>query len=206
MKHSLGESLYPIQVLEGLVAALRFWEARGATVIDLPWIVPSVITDITKPAGSTDSDITTKYGNLVASGEQSFLELVSAGKIKAGLKVGWTPCFRDESTIDWFHKFYFMKVELFHAGCSDYRDLLQGSLDFFKCLHEKMCIHLDAKIPTYFEIIQESETQQDIYLNGLEIGSYGTRRVLLPNKSEPFLYSYGTAIAYPRFLHALGIS
>ena len=91
------------------MSALIFYNASGWKQIDLDWTVENKISSITKPLDKKSFFIDEK--ELVASGEQSFLQLMNDNKLKPGRYCGITPCFRDDEE-DYLHSKYFMKVEL----------------------------------------------------------------------------------------------
>lgn len=100
--------------------SLNFWLNNGAKQINLPWVVTEDCINKTKPAENESFQL--KYGHLIGSGEQSFLELWKNDFNKNDedkffkandIYIGWTPCFRDEKEIDKLHHFAFLKSELF---------------------------------------------------------------------------------------------
>ena len=90
-----------------------FYELNGFKYIDSPWIVDEEISNITKPVDKQNIYLGNKV--LVASGEQSFLQLVEGGMLKSNdLWFTVTPCFRDEKQVTNTTRQYFMKTELFY--------------------------------------------------------------------------------------------
>lgn len=61
--------------LERLAFALRRYQSWGAQFVSLPWCAPMQYVQATRPPSAIGLDVTTPYGQLVASGEQSFLWL-----------------------------------------------------------------------------------------------------------------------------------
>lgn len=170
--------------------AVSYWREKGYEYTGLPWIVPQKYTDFTKPPMVLSSDPTTEHGTLVASGEQSFLQLWDEGRLSAGKGyLGWSPCFRNEPYFDDRHHFYFMKAELFYPVPDNPRQVLNeqvnGALRFFSGL-----LGTSESLSTR----QITADQIDIEFQGIELGSYGIRQ--LPDTGQ---YVYGTALAEPRF-------
>lgn len=173
--------------------ALSYWREKGYEYRGLPWVVPQKYTDFTKPPMVTSIDPMTEQGTLVASGEQSFLQLWDQGLLIGGRGyVGWTPCFRNEPQFDKLHHFYFIKAELFYPMPVDAAKILneqvQGALQLFSEL-----LGGEEGLSTRTITVD----QLDIEFQGLELGSYGIRQ--LPGGGE---YVYGTALAEPRFSFA----
>jgi len=185
-------------VLGRLSRAIEFWVQNGYQFVELPWVAPAHCTDATKPAFVTAADLATPYGNLVASGEQSFLMLCERNLLPAGDRfVGWTPCFRQEPVFDATHHLYFMKAEVFvkapsleraraqmPAIVSGARYWMQEELQRSGCRQQ-------------LSLEQLAPDQTDIMLGDVELGSYGIREF------AGQVYLYGTACAEPRFTHAL---
>lgn len=181
-------------VLARLDRALSFWQAKGFVFVNLPWLASDRFVKMTKPAFVTTEDPSTLHGGLVASGEQSFLEMWEEGALAAGQRyIGWTPCFREEPTFDETHHFYFLKAELFCPVAEDNQAALQQMLEGSKALFEKL-----AGQPLATQVVPISEDQLDLELSDIEVGSYGVRE--LPSGGS---YVYGTALAEPRFSTAL---
>ena len=165
-----------------IARAVEFYRDRGFQYVEVPWVVHKEIIDITKP---TDAKyFNTFIGSLVGSGEQSFL---SMRKKLSGKYVCVTPCFRDEKSVDELHRNYFMKVELIDTDPDDldkaYWDMINISKEFFE-------------LYDFVDIIN-TEEGKDIYINGLEVGSYGIRSY------KDFYWVYGTGCAEPRLSQAL---
>ena len=189
----------PDSVLGRLARNLAYWQqAKGYAFVDLPWVVSPEFTNATRPAWVTQEDPSTRYGNLLASGEQAFLALEQDNGLPAGFSgyVGWTPCFRDEGTFDRFHHFYFMKSEVF-VPCTaanaqtELAAVIAAARQWFAT--ELALLGLPENLLAVERISLE---QQDLVLNGIEIGSYGIR------PCAQGLYIYGTGCAEPRFSEA----
>ncbi len=172
--------------------AITFYQLRGYKYIEVPWLVPKETTAITKPSWCRDFE--TFAGCLVGSGEQSFLEIRS--KLDANTKyVCATPCFRDEN-VDDLHQINFFKVELIVANPINPLNELEVILEHAKEYFE-LCSEYHSDWPA--EIVETKEGK-DIFLNGIEIGSYGIR------EHEGFCWVYGTGCAEPRLSIASNVS
>lgn len=169
-----------------IAKAQHFYGKRGYELIDVPWIVPKLIANITKP----DNDcrlFETFAGCLVASGEQSFLfirERLEPGKQYQCI----TPCFRDEPVHDDIHLQHFMKLELIRVtspdrSTTDLAMILADARQFFEQLSDLY--------------LRKTAEGFDLYIGDYEIGSYGIRQF------EGFWWVYGTGLAEPRFSFAL---
>lgn len=175
-----------------LISAITFYTGKGYEYIDLNWTIDEKTSEITKPIGKKDYFIEKKA--LVASGEQSFLQMIKDGNLKPGKYCGITPCFRDEDVIDDLHQRYFMKVELI-----DYLKI--GSYEERNCSLNK--IISDAKeFYSNFLKIQVAEIQDEMYdiedvKNKIELGSYGTRSY------KDINWVFGTGLAEPRLSKVL---
>lgn len=160
----------------------------GYEYVEVPWLVPAGVVDITKPPHAKNFE--TFAGCLVASGEQSFLavkDMLERGKKYQCV----TPCFRDELKHDGLHHQWFVKLELMHVllPWDRHEDhvlaMVQDVIDFlwhFACGCELRVV------PT--------EIGYDIEVNRVEVGSYGYREY------NGFRWVYGTGIAQPRLSQA----
>lgn len=166
-----------------LGAAIKAYEKLGYKYMDTPWTVSPEATYATY-AGDA-SGYLTDDGYLVASGEQSFLDLIKQGY---GFKkcVTITPCFRVERPNE-THRRQFMKVELYWEG--EHRDEVLN--DAWEVLNDLM------DRPGSFDIVDNEKGELDIELNGIEVGSYGIREFM------GVTYTYGTGLAEPRFRVAM---
>lgn len=169
--------------------AVSHYEAIGYKQIEVPWIVSLDSMLVTRPKGARL--FSTFAGELVASGEQSFLEIrntLSLGKYQCV-----TPCFRDEPlSLDNLHHQWFIKNELIWVVKEFYQiqldSLIGDAVSFFEKYGPVKVV--DAPIPN-------AHRNMDINLNGIEVGSYGYRR------DEGFGWIYGTGCAEPRLSQAV---
>jgi hypothetical protein len=170
--------------------AMSFYQGLGYAAVDAPWWVPRSVVEATCSDVSriVSVDIPGKPREaLVGSAEQSFMHLDGIGSLPSGRFVACTPCFRNEPMWDKFHLKRFVKVELYCNEVSGvgYAPLLEVVADataFFRR-------HVDARF------LNRVTTRDglDLELNGIEIGSYGIRRL------DDRAWVYGTGLAEPRF-------
>jgi hypothetical protein len=173
-----------------IARAIEFYKMLGYEYIEVPWMVSTASIDITKPPNATRFD--TWRGSLVASGEQSFLEI--RDNLCPGRKYQCaTPCFRDEKVVDDLHLPQFFKVELIvplwkHDDAEPYfKQIVMDGLKFARHYNSS------GNAVTW----ADTDIGQDILVEGIEIGSYGVR------EHEGFRWVYGTGIAEPRFTQAM---
>ncbi len=163
-----------------LSEALMYYESVGYEYIEAPWVVEPASVAVTLPAGSTATSVS--YGDLVGSGEQSFIELMRRGRaIHKACCV--TPCFRIEDTYDQLHHAYFMKLELIDTDATPHN--LQSMIG-------KAAAFLARY--TDVSIVQTGSDSYDIVSskNHVELGSYGFRSF------DDKKFIYGTGLALPR--------
>jgi hypothetical protein len=174
--------------------SVKYYEDCDFKRIETPWTVTKEIAEITKPDWvPADSQFELKHKDgkmLVASGEQSFLYLYNKEFLPKGRFQTITPCFREDH-FDETHTKYFMKNELIITDKPDITSLYEivgRAMTFFSSYveyNDNLCYQWT------------SETDCDINLNGIEIGSYGLRKC-------GFLeWVYGTGVAEPRFSRIL---
>lgn len=169
-----------------LFHALEFYKGKGFTYQDVPWSVTPIVSAITRPEQTEDFYLSDTV--LVASAEQSFLQLMSDNRLTQGCYCAMTPCFRDE-TVDELHGQYFMKVELIDT-------LHISELRLFAIMfaaHEFFTHYL----PCHTE--KTGDFSYDIVANGtdIELGSYGIR------SHGKLDWIYATGCAEPRLSYAL---
>lgn len=164
-----------------LAIALEYYKNKSYKYIDVPWIVPGRIDNITRPEEAQPLEVIIG-GNLIGSGEQGFITLLDMGQLPKGKYVCVTPCFRD-GPLDELHQTTFMKVELFITPkTSELSELLQTARDLYRIIG----------IPT--KILQTGDESFDIveFNSEIELGSYG-HRSFMGNT-----WTYGTGLAEPR--------
>lgn len=172
-----------------LHSALEFYMARGYKMITVPMCVDWEAIEVTLP-----SDRFAKHHGkdkyYVGSAEQSFYQLIQEYEKNGrpmsphGSYMALTPCQRNEETFDDSHLEIFLKLELLSFDRNPQFD----AWDFF---------HKYRPSGDKMEIVQEKDTEVDIQLNGIEIGSYGQRTI------NGLTINYGTGLAMPRISYAL---
>jgi hypothetical protein len=148
-----------------LVDAIKFYSSKGFRYIETPWFVQKHISAITAPVGGS---FDTHDFSFVGSAEQGFLQLYDNLTEECYMSAG--PCFRREA--DELHYPQFFKLELFSKQRLD-----------FSCIAQQF---LGGSIVN-------TEEGKDIEINGIEVGSYGTRTY------KNMCWSYGTGVALPRY-------
>lgn len=174
---------------ELIAKAIHFYETyKKYKYIDVPWTVSKGSIDVTRPPGARP--FFTHSGYLVASGEQSFLEI--RRELCPGRKYQCvTPCFRDEKYDD-LHFPYFLKNELIIPLWKDdsadefVQQILKDAYSFFGGY---------CNYPSPDTV--KTDIGFDIVIAGMEVGSYGYR------EHEGFRWVYGTGCAEPRFSQAM---
>lgn len=182
---------YPNIDWQLLAKGLKYYEDFGYKRIEVPWAVTRDVAELTMPKDA--EPICAGELILVGSAEQGFLaieELLSPSHLYCSI----SPCFRGEDYIVRGHtQLTFMKIELFgvirnNAPDLTLRQIIFSAKNFF-----------EDNLPRNGSSIELKETDigYDIEINGVEVGSYGTRTV--GNKT----WVYGTGLAEPRFSYAL---
>ena len=169
-----------------LFDSLEYFKSNNFKYVDLDWIVDEYVSNITKPSDRKNFYINDKV--LVASAEQSFLELIINNKLEYGRYCGITPCFRDE-IVDYLHNNFFMKVELIDTMNTTIKSLNE-IIDI--CLN-----NFNKYLPC--EILQIDDITFDIIdsKNKIELGSYGIRMY------NNFSWIYATGLAEPRLTNVI---
>jgi len=93
--------------------AIGHYSRLGYHYIEAPWLVSEQASDITRPPEAPQLSLPLLGGALVASAEQSFLQLDLDNRLPEGRFVACTPCFRPEPVPDRYRQTTFMKVELY---------------------------------------------------------------------------------------------
>jgi len=183
-----------------LVAASTHYAIHGYKRVEAPWIVNGRAMCATSPADAKLYSVDNKF--LVASGEQSFLQLIEEDLLPHGDYQCVTPCFRDD-VLDEFHHRYFLKLELItyygvkEPRLSDLSEMKTVCMAFFR--HHVACCEVqtdDEADPPH-----KTHTSDIVSLRGgvrdIELGSYGVRRH--PTFGN---WIYGTGVALPRLSQA----
>ena len=161
-----------------LADAQQFYTSMGYEPIKVPWRVSATAIRMT---GANPRE---PGGDVIGSAEQGFLQMILDGVIAPGECQSISPCFRDDVP-DALHQPEFMKLELAIIG-DDFSNfdmnIQDDALAFFMRYSDDICVNPE---------------NQDIELNGIELGSYGKKKI------EHTTLHYGTGIAEPRFSYAL---
>jgi len=184
------------QALIRLGQVMQLWEERGAQVVTLPWMASASAMNATRPPErAVDSDISTPFGFLVASGEQAFLDLWTSAWKTGQMRIGWTPCFRHEPQFDATHHYCFCKAEVFVPVTAQ---TAQQEVDRVRLLALEILQQLLDRSHQSAELkCVQTEQGYDIECNGVEVGSYGARH------HHNNWYVFGTALAEPRWSTAV---
>lgn len=175
-----------------LARSQAFYETRILKfhTVEAPWEVERDINGITKPSNVQHLMLYPGSGKaLVASAEQSFLQLRSEGKLPNGCYQAITPCFRDE-IVDSLHKRMFMKNELIMI-----RDTQPCEQDVFVIMDQAKQFFESEGVPCRIVKTDEAIHSYDLVaMCGTELGSYGIR-----HHAGLGFWVYGTGLAEPRF-------
>lgn len=190
--------------------AVEYYQRNGYTYIDVPWFVGEEAINVTLPPEgsllvirdplrrSTRND---RY--VVASAEQSYIQMMLGKELKQGHYVTVTPCFRNERELSDSTRFGFMKVELISYFGKTNEDWIQEEgeekgrkIKTFDLLWEmvdqaKTFMSRAARVT----VLPTGENAYDILCaySDLELGSYGVRTY----RNHKWLY--GTGVAEPRY-------
>jgi hypothetical protein len=182
-----------------IALAVNYYERLGYKYMEVPWIVSKEAMNVTKPPFATRT-FETFMGDLVASGEQSFIELMIYDCLPKGKYVCVTPCFRDE-VVDPLHQNWFMKVELIRTDSTqrkDLVDLMYDAVNFYVDTYEMYT--KGQQHPTIDDPASVYPYSYDILSpDGIELGSYGIR------SHGDHEWVYGTGVAEPRLSYALAL-
>lgn len=166
-----------------IAKGIDYYKSKGFQYLEVPWLVPNEIIKITFPG---ESGFKTELGDLIGSGEQSFLHLQFNNNLPLGRYMTVTPCFRDEKE-DKFHKKQFLKLELYITDVvteNNLQDIILICQFFFRS-----AFYLGL---TETKIVPISDGSFDLECFDIELGSYGIREF----KGHKWIYA--TGIAEPR--------
>jgi hypothetical protein len=163
-----------------LAAGLDHYQSLGYEYTEAPWVVDREVSNATLPLGRFATSVS--YGDLVGSGEQSFIELLRRG---VGIQKACcvTPCFRDEDVFDELHHAYFMKLELINTKATEenLEQMINDAREFFE---KYTAVDVEQTGSNAYDIVDKERW--------FELGSYGFR--VFHNTT----FIYGTGIALPR--------
>lgn len=178
----------------GLIdAAIGNYASHGFDYVEVPWLVSEAVSDMTRPIEAAQYVVTkdSKRKAFVASGEQGFLYLVTKGHLAPGSYQTVTPCIRNDP-FDETHVKYFVKNELFVLDPVYAPTMVEDLVDTAFVLFEIFLVDKVGRSGWKLSKVN-TEVGTDIELNGIEVGSYGTR------KNSLCQWVYGTGLAEPRF-------
>lgn len=180
-----------------LADAFEFYHMAGYNKVEAPWQITKDVDNYTKPDDSEHLELSVNNGLvMVASAEQSFLQLRVDGKLPNGTYQAITPCFRDEPYDEW-HQMMFMKLELINIGDTpfieeDVLEIVNDAQTYFEYAGAKCSVIKTDESQFSYDIIHTP--------TGVELGSYGMRY-----HPDVGYWIYGTGIAEPRFSKALAL-
>jgi hypothetical protein len=167
----------PVINYKKIAHAIEYYQMKGYGYIEVPWLVSLDSVLVTKPPEAHSYD--TFAGSLVASGEQSFIEI--RRELCPGRKYQCaTPCFRDEK-YDKFHLPQFFKVELIIPIWEDddpekvAKVILDDAMSFVRHYHSS----------GNAVSLVKTDIGWDINVDDIEVGSYGWR------EHDGFRWAYG---------------
>lgn len=175
--------------LHMLYNAINFYKDRGYEMLTAPMCVGKEAILETLPDNCFPKEhINGLY--YVGSGEQSLYEMINQNPNEkcSGSYMILTPCQRDDEP-DETHFEIFLKLEL--ISFDDDKDIVGDAYEFF------LDVCCDDHIPLSKLKIVRTETGNDIELDGVEIGSYGS------NFYKGHKIKYGTGLAMPRTSQAI---
>lgn len=186
---------------DNIARSVDFYRSRGYHKVDAPWYVGMIAYYATRPEGSTDlvlmqippggdEPIMCERPYMVASGEQSFIQMMLDG-VHLQRAVCVTPCFRHEARVDRYHRRHFMKCELINAQDVDEGhliDMIHDACSFFESL--RMTVRVVRTGDMSYDILEKHSRS--------ELGSYGIRELTVSGRPDRLRWIYGTGCAEPR--------
>lgn len=185
MENANFSCINPLYIME----AMNIYQEMGYK----PLTVPTCIKHEYNSWTLKDKSVNFLYQNdlsFIGSAEQAFIQLYENDKSLHGSYFAITPCHRDEKVIDDTHLNIFLKIELINIGVHKQDLIKDDAMLVFTSLYP------NGKFSTEFSGGRDGE--EDILLNGIEIGSYGEDT--MPSGMQ---YTYGTGLAEPRFSYAI---
>ena len=168
-----------------LAKAQLYYKGLGYQNVTTPWLVSLQAVVATLPPNSQAYQ--TMAGCLVGSGEQGFIQMMLDGKMEPGRYQTTTPCFRDEPEYDEFTRPAFMKTELIW-----YMPDIDPAQAYNQVVRNAVTCMFEISDAEELNAV-ETPDGYDIVCNGVELGSYGIR------KMQEHLWVFGTGLAEPRF-------
>lgn len=168
--------------------ALEYYTGLGYIYKETPWIVPPSVTALTCP--DAKKVLCSKKHSFVGSAEQGFIHLAQQGILERGQRyLSAGPCVRLGETDD-LHQEQFFKVELFYLANEEENPSAVANvfLDNASLFFSQMSLIMPSTVEA-----ENDPGVTDININGIEVGSYGTRSV------DGITWAFGTGLAEPRF-------
>lgn len=167
-----------------LSRAIIAYESLGYKYIEVPWLVPRNIMQITCEKEYSLNE--NKFGDFVGSGEQSFLHLQFDDNLAPGRYMTITPCLREEEETE-FNKRQFIKLELYVTDDTSIENLMKVIKD---CQTEFVLL---MNFREEIVIKEIGDGTFDLCCKDIELGSYGIR------EHNGHKWIYATGLAEPRF-------
>jgi len=182
-----------------LAQTIEVWTGtHGYAFVDLPW---RTRRSGNAPArGLRGREFPSRPGGRRTVAEDAFVQLWTAGNLpEAPGYIGWLPCIGDGPAADDLHHFGFVTAELFVpvADAEEGRRVLPGIICRQKLMLSSLAMQLGCP-GAAFGLLYESDSQLNLLLNGIGVGTYGVRA--LPSRRW---YACGIALALPRFCEAV---
>lgn len=168
--------------------ALDYYQRQGFKYIDVPWSVSDKAIEFSMPAHGAKFPFQDKF--LVASGEQSFIDLILSQGLEKGRYCCVTPCFRKEKEFNEWTKPTFIKVELIDTNIED-TDLKNDNTfsHFFDVL--SICTEFFRQyLPAINRKLEDGTYDIFSVSHQIELGSYGMREMA---ETGPWIYATGCA-------------
>ena len=175
--------------------AIDFFSRRGFYYTEAPWVVSEDAYNVTVPVGGEQAE----DFRLVASGEQSFMQMRLDKKLQDGSFVCATPCYRPwDKSRSVVHYSQFFKVEAItltgdrKPSEREYDHLINTAFAFMARYRSDLQVVETTDDP---RVECETLISHDIEsADHIEMGSYGIRR-----HDKIGHWIYGTVVAVPRF-------
>lgn len=169
--------------------SISYYKSLGYKYVDVDWCASDKAISLTKP--DQCSLVSIKDNFLVASAEQSLLDMILNNKLTPDKYVACSPCFRINE-FDETHFPYFLKVELmYYLGQNNNSKLVD------QCIKEAK-----GFFNRYLSVnIKEYKDTTDIEFKDIELGSYGIR-----HRKDIGYWVFGTGCAEPRLSYCRGLN
>lgn len=171
--------------------AIDYYKDLGYEYVEVPWLVKESTSLLTLPEGKNSNCIKDDGRCFIGSAEQGIIELFLNNEVEKNKKyVSFSPCLRI-GDVDQYHKEFFYKVELSYFCDSSFdavREVIPITQDARKLFSNLLKVPVNE-----IDVVTTSDTNVDLVINEVEIGSYGYRKI-----NENSYIIYGTGLALPR--------